>query len=154
VAMALWARESRAQPITLISITNLWSYNQTGTDFSGEFNQPGYNDTGWPTGRALLGLETSSPYPYPYPILTPLTVGGGRITYYFRAHFNFPFSPVGYTLVASNYIDDGAVFYLNGAEVGRIRMGAGEVNAGTFATNATPEGEVVVLNFDANRLVD
>ena len=106
----------------------------------------------WPQGQGLLGLETSAPYPYPYPILTPLTVGGGRITYYFRRHFNLSFNPAGVTLTASNYVDDGAVYYLNGTEVGRVRIGTGPVNAATLAALATPEGVVAVLDIPPNTL--
>jgi hypothetical protein len=43
-------------------------------------------------------------------------------TYYFRTPFQFSGSIVGGSLTFSNYIDDGAVFYLNGAELARIRM--------------------------------
>src|SRR6185369_17489068 len=125
--LAAWAPQVDAQQATLISITNFWRYNQSGAELSGQFNQPGFNDTNWPVGQGLLGLEPSSPYPYPYSIRTPLTVGGGRVTYYFRASFNFSGSPDGYTLTASNYVDDGAVFYLNGLEVGRVRMADGDV---------------------------
>src|SRR4029078_7774188 len=121
----LAAGEALAQPTTLVSITNLWSYDQSGADLSDQFAAPDFEDGGWPVGQALLGAEPSNPYPYPYPILTPLPVGGGRITYYFRTHFNFPFSPAGYTLIASNYVDDGAVFYPNGTKAGRLRLPSG-----------------------------
>lgn len=43
--------------------------------------------------------------------------------------------------MASNYVDDGAVFYLNGREAGRLRMEGGPVTASTAATVA-PEGRV------------
>ena len=49
--------------------------------------------------------------------------GGTRIhTYYFRTHFTVNFDPAAVLLVSSNYIDDGAVFYLNGHEYGRFNM--------------------------------
>jgi hypothetical protein len=44
-------------------------------------------------------------------------------TYYFRTHFTFNGSPAaGSTLTFTNFIDDGAVWYLNGAEIYRLRM--------------------------------
>jgi hypothetical protein len=43
-------------------------------------------------------------------------------TYYFRTHFTFTNSPVGVSLLFSNYLDDGAVFYLNGSEICRLHM--------------------------------
>jgi len=38
-------------------------------------------------------------------------------------------------LVASNYLSDGAVFYLNGAEVKRVRLPSGQVSFNTAATS-------------------
>ena len=153
-AAVLWvaARGDAQEQVTLISPTNHWRYNQSGADLSGQFSEVGFDDSAWPLGQGFLGLETSSPYPYPHPILTSLTVGGGRITYYFRRHFSMAFNPGGVTLTVSNWIDDGAVFYLNGAEVGRVRMAAGAVTASTLAALA-PEGEVVLLSIPPDGLL-
>jgi hypothetical protein len=54
-------------------------------------------------------------------------------TYYFRTHFNLPASPGGVSLTFSNNVDDGAIFYLNGAELYRLRMPAGQVFNSTLA---------------------
>jgi hypothetical protein len=64
------------------------------------------------TAITPLGTEmphnTSTTYPY--------------ITYYLRTHFNYSSnSPVDFYNVSA-LIDDGAVFYLNGHEIKRIRM--------------------------------
>src|SRR5262249_27478109 len=56
----------------LIPLTNSWRYYANGTDLGTTWKDPGYIDSGWPQGPALLGLETSVPYPYADPILTPL----------------------------------------------------------------------------------
>jgi hypothetical protein len=43
-------------------------------------------------------------------------------TYYFRTHFTMAY-PAGLLLVTfTNFVDDGAVFYLNGNEIKRLRM--------------------------------
>jgi hypothetical protein len=44
------------------------------------------------------------------------------VTYYFRTHFTFTNSLSGVSLLFDARIDDGAVFYLNGAEVYRNNM--------------------------------
>src|SRR5258706_16215731 len=51
-------------------------------------------------------------------------VTGGQVmpTYYFRTHFTFNDDPAGIILYFTSYIDDGAVFYLNGAEIYRYLM--------------------------------
>jgi hypothetical protein len=151
VALGCLGQAQAQEQIRLISITNHWRYNQTGSDLSGQFQQPAFDDSSWPLGQALLGLETSTPYPYPFPILTPLTVGGGRITYYFRRHFTMPVNPGGAIITASNWLDDGAVFYLNGAEVSRVGLGAGAITASTLASNAM-EGAVSVFTISPERL--
>jgi len=43
-------------------------------------------------------------------------------TYYFRKHFDLTGSKTGLSLTLSNYVDDGAVFYLNDTELQRLRM--------------------------------
>ena len=55
--------------------------------------------------------------------LNPAT-GYPFITYYFRTHFSFTNRLSGAALLFTDYIDDGAVFYLNGAELYRLRMPA------------------------------
>jgi hypothetical protein len=60
-------------------------------------------------------------------------------TYYFRKHFTFNGSKAGVSLVLSNYLDDGAVFYLNGAEIQRLRLPlAPTIITYTTAANAQP----------------
>jgi hypothetical protein len=51
---------------------------------------------------------TGTSFPYP--------------TYYFRTHFDFAGPVSGASLVLSNFVDDGAIFSLNGAEIYRLRM--------------------------------
>ncbi len=59
-------------------------------------------------------------------------------TYYFRTTFNIPAVQSGMSLLVSNLIDDGAVFYLNGQELNRVWMPPGNIAYGSFA-NRTAE---------------
>ena len=59
---------------------------------------------------------------------------------------------MGVTLVSSNSIDDGAVFYLNGVEVGRRRVSAGQ-NYLTTADNQGNEGIVEPILFSSASLM-
>ena len=56
------------------------------------------------------------------------------LTYYFRTQFVLTNRNTGYSLLFSNWVDDGAVFYLNGHEIQRLRLPA----APTQILNATP----------------
>ncbi|MDB6030118.1 MAG: hlyA 4, partial [Verrucomicrobiales bacterium] len=115
----------------IVNLTNTWRYEQTASwDGSGWFEFP-FDDGSWPLGNALLYFETN---PSIGPKNTPLT--SGKNTYYFRTHFNFPYSTTGAAITFSNLIDDGAVFYLNGAEIQRIRMPVAPAPI-TYPVNAT-----------------
>ena len=105
----------------LFPLTNSWKFTTNNLD-GVNWTASNYLDTNWiGQGPALLYVENSAfvgpkntalPPPFNQPIPR---------TYYFRSHFNFTGNtPSG--LLFSNYVDDGAVFYLNGAEVYRLRM--------------------------------
>jgi hypothetical protein len=109
----------------LIPMDSAWRYESTGTNLGSAWVATNYDDSGWPLGRALLGYETSELYLEP--IRTELNLmsadGTNQVTtYYFRSLFNFPTNPAGVRLIAGVLLDDGAVFHLNGTEVGRIRV--------------------------------
>jgi len=123
----------------LIVIDDRWSYNQSG-DQGSAWRATGYNDSSWPTGKALLYVEDSA---LPAPKNTPLTIG--RITYYFRRHFWLNADPANVSqLKMSCVIDDGMVVYINGDYAYRHGMNEGEVYYSTLANrtvgNAVYEG--------------
>lgn len=152
-----------AQTNKLISWTNVWAYNDT-TDSANNLHGtgwelPGYNTNsapGWKTGRALFGNDSPGVYDSPG---SPFTGGingfatpldrnpTSRVTYYFRAKFNWPGSPAGVILVSSNVVDDGMVVYLNGTEVIRkflAVLAPDPVTWDTLGQNHDPEGTIFV----------
>jgi hypothetical protein len=136
-------------PRTLININGSWRYNQTANLDGQNWTAAAFNDSAWPSGSALLAVETAA---LPASIQTPLTIG--RTTYYFRSYFNLTGSVAGVSLVFSNLIDDGAVFYLNGVEMGRVGMAAGAVSYATFANRTVADATAYdVLLFQPSNLV-
>jgi hypothetical protein len=131
--------------VTLVAIDGAtqWKYNQTANLTGVNWTATDYNDTAWPSGAALLAVESAS---LPEPIRTSLTLG--RTTYYFRTRFNFPANPQGATLRLRHVVDDGCIVYLNGTNVLQTGMSAGAVNYGTFAnrnvSDAIYEGPLVI----------
>ncbi len=125
---------------SLIDLTNNWDY--TTNDLDGEnWTATDYDDSAWiGSGRGLLWTDPAGPDP-DIPLLNtemPLDPAGfPYITYYFRTHFSYSNSLLGVTLLFTNYVDDGAVFYLNGAEIYRLRMPAAPtvIDNSTLATN-------------------
>jgi len=157
LALLVWclAGEASAQPGTaLVTLTNsVWRFNDTATDLGTAWRAVSYPaENLWPAGRGLLGVESTDPYPYPEPVQTALVLNAGRTTYYFRTRFSFTTSPSGLTLRATAYVDDGAVFYLNGAELHRVRLPDGPIAFTNKAALAFPEGTNVVFDFPATRL--
>lgn len=144
-------------PITLVDLANSsWRYHDSGQDLSATNWQARVfpSETNWPAGLPLFGVESSSPYPYPLAVRTPVVLGAGRVTYYFRTHFTVAQDPAQLLLTATAYLDDGAVIYLNGTEVARVRMPAGAVTAATRASSiAFPEGLASQLNLSSASLV-
>ncbi|HXJ74975.1 MAG TPA: immunoglobulin domain-containing protein, partial [Candidatus Dormibacteraeota bacterium] len=139
--------------LPLLRLTNSsWQANGAGTDLGTNWLDQSYDDTqaGWSAGLGLFGY-TPSPGSYP-PINKPL--GSGPTTYYFRTHFNWNFLIDNVAFVVSNYLSDGAVFYLNGAEVRRVRMPAGTIGYNTNATgSASPVGVVEVFGIPGQPLI-
>ncbi len=130
----------------VFAFSNTWRYMQTSNLDGTTWKQPGYNDSAWPSGQGVLALEDCDCLPQP--IRTTLTLFTNRLTHYFRTHFNFAGSTNGASLILSNLIDNGAVIYLNGTEIQRIRMPAGTITDSTPATegvgNATSYDVVTV----------
>jgi hypothetical protein len=123
------------QRILLLPATNTWRFNNTGTDPGTNWHHPDFEDSAWLEGAALLG--------FPGTVNTSLSrtdvEGQPIITDYFRALFTVTNDITAATLMASNLVDDGAVYYLNGAELGRRAMPAGPIAFDTEA-NASNGG--------------
>ena len=121
----------------LITITNTWRYHAEAVDLGTEWRAPGFNDTAWSSGAALLYAPISTiTLPAPKNTFVPTTNSAGTriVTYYFRTRFNFQGDTNDLTLALRPIVDDGAVFYLNGVEVFRMNMPETNITYGTFAT--------------------
>ncbi|GAH69070.1 unnamed protein product, partial [marine sediment metagenome] len=109
---------------------------------------PDYNDSSWPTGRALLYVEEDA---LPGPKNTPLTLDS-TTTYYFRTHFWFDGDPNEVAeLQIYTILDDGAVIYLNGHndnDALHIGIDTGPLSHTDYANrtvgNATREGPFTI----------
>jgi hypothetical protein len=130
--------------VPLVNLTNLWRFTTNNLDGIA-WQRPDYDDSGWlGAGPALLAVEDN---PDVQPNNTPLPGVPRSLppTYYFRTRFHCPVEPRGLTLLLSNVIDDGAVFYLNGAELLRVRMAPAPqpITYTTLATSTPPFGDAL-----------
>lgn len=131
----------------LITLTNSWQANAAGIDLGTNWLGQAYNDTGagWVAGNGLLGY---TPSPGSYPTINTALASGPN-TYYFRAHFNYTNDTANVAFVITNYLSDGAVYYLNGNEVRRLRMPSGTVSYATAASATnSPAGHADIFGLD------
>lgn len=110
----------------LFDVTNPWKYTAANLDGK-NWRAASYDDSAWdgpspgllwvdsrgpnadiPFLNTQMTLDPNTSYPFP--------------TYYFRTHFSFTNRLSRVSFVFNTYIDDGAVFYLNGNEICRLRM--------------------------------
>src|ERR1043166_398185 len=106
-----------AQPIELIALTNVWRYEQNGADLGSAWKETAYNDAAWQEGRGVLAAEAENATVWSLTNTTLSRLGTNgqfKLTDYFRTRFTVTSMQPGWSLIASNLVDDGAVVYLNG----------------------------------------
>jgi len=132
-----------AAPVTVIPIDGSWRY--TASNVSAQpWTANSFSDSSWSgPGTGLLWVKTTpgNPTTGVDPLGTRITpfnsaTGYPYITYYFRSRFTLPSVSPGTSIHLVGRIDDGAVIYLNGSELTRIRMDAppAPISNTTFAT--------------------
>ncbi len=128
-----------------------WRFNDSGVNLgsssivagtsgysNSNWKHPNFNDNNWLSGAGILGFGDLGEDGDFAPIATPMgngTAGGGSnpLTSYLRHRFTLTDVNLITELTAEVLADDGIVVYLNGVEVQRTHMPAGEV---TFNTTA------------------
>ena len=121
-----------APPLTtqLISSGDVWKYLDDGADPGTAWRARIFDDSDWNEGAARLGYGGDGE-------VTTVSYGSDannrHVTTYFRHAFTVA-NPAAFTSVRLRLIrDDGAVVYLNGAEVFRSNMAAGLISANSLA---------------------
>ncbi len=155
------------ETVRLLDTDSTWRYNE---NLSNAGLPGGWQNTihpidnvDWFSGSGLIGFD-STPAALPAPINTPLnnpTSNSPRVTtYYFETEFQFDGEASEFDLRLNPVVDDGAIFYLNGAEIYRLNMPNGNITPATLATPGVGDagftGPVVIpqdaLIVGANRL--
>lgn len=116
--------------VPLLPLSASWRYNQMANLDGTVWHAPTYNDSAWPSGPALLGVESST---LPAPGLTT-ALSLGRTTYYFRTTFVVDTNLSGFDLNATTVVDDGVIVYLNGTPILTNGMDTGTPAYATLAS--------------------
>jgi hypothetical protein len=126
VNIAVVARPSTIQPFstTILPAGTSWRYWDSLTPVGSGWARTDFDDAAWPLASARFGWGLDGER-------TPLTEG--RVTSYFRRSFSFINPGVVSELLFQLARDDGAVVYLNGAEIFRSNMPGGDVTSSTLA---------------------
>ena len=129
------------QQVELFGYAQVWRYNESGDDLGSNWASASHPAGGdWQSGPGPLGWETPSavlPVPLATVISRPAFNSPFVITHYFETDFDI--SPTELPdisqLQITHMIDDGAIFYLNGNEIGRYNLPGGAVSSSTLALN-------------------
>ena len=140
--------------LPIFDLTNIWSYMSANLD-GVNWTASTYDDSGWDgSGPGTLWVDTRGPNAnIPVPLNTQMPEDAGNAvpypTYYLRTHFNFTNNPAGASLQLQAYIDDGAVFYLNGVEIYRLRMAPAPaiISNATLASGYPCSGDATCIDY-------
>ncbi len=128
---------------TFVPVGAAWKYLDDGSDQGTAWRAITFDDGAWESGPAQLGYGDGDE-------ATTVSYGANsnqkHITTYFRHTFTVT-TPSAYQYLKLNVLkDDGAVVYLNGAEVYRYNMPAGPGDYETLAATIPNSAEVVFSN--------
>lgn len=136
-SVGLYHFDGTIQPVTLLPLGSTWTYLDKGTDPGTAWFEPTFDDSSWSNGVAQLGYGDGDEQ-------TVISYGGNSSAkypaYYFRSTFVVD-DPAALTQYQLRLLaDDGAIVYLNGTEVLRVRMPEGSVDYRTYALSVATEG--------------
>ena len=110
-----------------------WKWRYEAGAWPAGWNSEAFADSAWATGRAPLGFGSTS---IATVVDKPPPTSNRPLSMLYRHRVEITDAHELNTAKVTTRADDGAVVYLNGVELGRSRMPAGTIAAGTYATAA------------------
>ena len=146
ICCLMFSFAAQAQTV-LVDFSSEWSYydnqNEPADNGGFDWNDINYNDTSWSLGNAELGYGDGD---------ETTVISDSTLTAYFRQSFTVD-DPLQFDSLDIDLIyDDGAVVYINGAEIWRVNMPNGVINYNTFASSNSGDNARAILSM-ANNLV-
>ncbi|SHH74102.1 LPXTG-motif cell wall anchor domain-containing protein [Clostridium collagenovorans DSM 3089] len=142
--------QRQSTQVTLIGGNTEWKYEDTNKDmYTSKFYEKSFDDAEWKTGKGPFGYPAKDYSDIFGPVSGGTLVNSQAkpnaiITYYFSKDFNVK-NPLEISkLEATVGVDDGFVMYINGVEVNRSYMDAGEITHSSEANHvnepSSPDG--------------
>jgi hypothetical protein len=151
-------------PLLAMDATQAWRYDASGVDRGTAWTNASYNDSGWSNGFPVFDAAAPAACRGALPangalIRTCLTLSNAQNTaqlpaVYFRTRFQFEGDAAHAVLRLRTLVDDGAIFYLNGAELARRGLPYGPVSYQTPADRTVAEAAYEDLQISAPGLVE
>lgn len=133
------ALENSVNALTLVPAGSVWRYRADGSSPGTDWRNLDYDDHAWPAGPAKLGYGVGDEQT----VLTPAATSR-PVTTYFRHAFVVAEPGAFGQLAVGLRRDDGAVVYLNGQELYRENLPAGEIGPETRAMTDVGPGDDAV----------
>lgn len=120
----------------IIDVGAIWKYLDNGVDQGTAWREPDFDDSSWQAGPSPLGYgDANGQYPATTNSWGP-DPNNRYPTYYYRLAFNLTNDLSIYDYIYINVQrDDGVIVYLNGVEIFRQNMPAGEVTYTNYAVS-------------------
>ncbi|MCP4846521.1 MAG: hypothetical protein GY899_01060 [Verrucomicrobiaceae bacterium] len=140
----------------LVAMSGNWRCNNADESLDAGWASVSHPAGGnWKQARGPIGRETGS---LPEPLATAWSsaeYSSATVTYYYEADFTVPAEVFANadSLEITHQVDDGAVFYLNGTEVGRFNMPVDQVDSETLATPSVSNAVLNSLEIDHSALL-
>lgn len=153
LASLLWDNTGANEDPPPVAFGASWRYLDDGSNPGTLWRNPGFDDSGWPSGPAQLGYGEGDE-------ATSLSAGEDEdrhVTTYFRHAFDVADPNAISSCRLSVLRDDGIVIYLNGNEVARENITSGTVLSNTEARNAvsgSAEDEILTFAVEPGLLVE
>lgn len=135
-----------------------WAYLDDGSEQGEEWRQPDFDDSSWEAGNAPLGYPEEEETTEFGELQTLIGYGEDENdkypTSYFRTSFNVEDpEAIGNMGLIDFKVDDAAIVYLNGEEIGRYNLPEGEIPSDSYLLDFAGE-EIPEANLDERITLD
>lgn len=151
-----------AAQVSVVPFSSNWRYflgtNEASLPDTTAWRFLGFNDSSWSSGTAPIGYPSAADrvgFEASIATTIPTSGAGNYLSVYFRKTFQLTNIADLTSLQLDVYVDDGAAAYINGVEVGRINLPAGNLAYNTNAILAEEERvmSLTITNFSGLNLV-